>query len=221
MEISGKALGNVYDPKDKAKVLVKAGEQLAGFAQLRDDGSTSCGNWIYGGCWSDKGNLTARRDNADPSGLGQTLELGFAWPANRRILYNRASVDASGKPWDASRTVIKWDAAAKKWAGNDVPDMRPDAAPAEGVNPFIMNPEGVARLFAVGRMAEGPFPEHYEPFETLIDTNPLHPKVVQNPGARPVQGRRRAARHVQGLPVRGDHLPPDRAHALLEQEHRA
>ena len=188
MEISGKALGNVYDPKDKAKVLAKAGEQLAGFAQLRDDGSTSCGNWIYGGCWSDKGNLTARRDNADPSGLGQTLNWGFAWPANRRILYNRASADAKGKPWDASRTVIKWDAAAKKWAGNDVPDMRPDAAPDEGVNPFIMNPEGVARLFAVGRMAEGPFPEHYEPFETPIDTNPLHPKVVQNPGARLFKG---------------------------------
>ncbi len=188
MEISGKALGNVYDPKDKAKVLVKAGEQLAGFAQLRDDGSTSCGNWIYSGCWSDKGNLTARRDNADPSGLGQTLNWGFAWPANRRILYNRASADAGGNPWDASRTVIKWDAAAKKWAGNDVPDMRPDAAPAEGVNPFIMNPEGVARLFAVGRMAEGPFPEHYEPFETPIDTNPLHPKVVQNPGARLFKG---------------------------------
>ncbi len=188
MEVSGKALGNVYDPKDKTKVLVKAGEQLAGFAQLRDDGSTSCGNWIYGGCWSDKGNLTARRDNADPSGLGQTLNWGFAWPANRRILYNRASADASGKPWDASRTVIKWDADAKKWAGNDVPDMRPDAAPAEGVNPFIMNPEGVARLFAVGRMAEGPFPEHYEPFETPINTNPLHPKVVQNPAVRLFKG---------------------------------
>jgi formate dehydrogenase major subunit len=188
MEISGKALGNVYDPKDKTKVLAKAGEQLAGFAQLRDDGSTACGNWIYGGCWSDKGNLTARRDNADPSGLGQTLNWGFSWPANRRILYNRASSDAGGKPWDASRTVIKWDAAGKKWAGNDVPDMRPDAAPAEGVNPFIMNPEGVARLFAVGRMNEGPFPEHYEPFETPIDTNPLHPKVVQNPGVRLFKG---------------------------------
>jgi formate dehydrogenase major subunit len=185
-EISGKALGDVKDPKDPTKVLAKKGEQLAGFAQLRDDGSTACGNWIYGGCWSQAGNLTARRDNSDPSGLGQTLNWGFAWPANRRILYNRASCDAAGKPWDPKRAVIKWD--GKAWGGNDVPDMRPDAAPEEGVNPFIMNPEGVARLFSVGRMNEGPFPEHYEPFETPIDTNPLHPKVVQNPAVRLFKG---------------------------------
>ena len=108
MEISGKALADVYDPKDATKVLAKAGEQLAGFAQLRDDGSTSCGNWIYCGSWSQAGNLTARRDNSDPSGLGQTLNWGFAWPANRRILYNRASCDLAGKPWDPKRTVIKW-----------------------------------------------------------------------------------------------------------------
>ena len=188
MEISGKALSDVFDPKDATKVIVKAGEQLAGFAQLRDDGSTSCGNWIYGGCWSQAGNLTARRDNADPSGLGQTLMWGFAWPANRRIIYNRASCDLAGKPWDPKRTVIRWTGTA--WAGNDVPDMRPDAAPEEGVMPFIMTPEGVARLFAPG-MAEGPFPEHYEPFETPLDKNPFHPgnpKALNNPAARVYKG---------------------------------
>lgn len=188
MEVSGKALGDVLDPKDKTKVLAKAGEQVAGFAQLRDDGSTSCGNWIYGGCWSQAGNLTARRDNADPSGLGQTLNWGFSWPANRRILYNRASCDLAGKPWDPKRTVIRWTGTA--WGGNDIPDMRPDAAPDENVMPFIMNPEGVARLFAPG-LADGPFPEHYEPFETPLDNNPFHPKnpkALNNPAARVYKG---------------------------------
>ena len=188
MEISGKALGDVFDPKDKTKVIAKAGEQLAGFAQLRDDGSTSCGNWIYGGCWSQAGNLTARRDNSDPSGLGQTLMWGFAWPANRRIIYNRASCDMAGKPWDPKRTVIRWTGTA--WAGNDVPDMRPDAAPEEGVMPFIMTPEGVARLFAPG-MTDGPFSEHYEPFETPLDKNPFNPgnpKALNNPAARVYKG---------------------------------
>jgi formate dehydrogenase major subunit len=188
MEISGKALGDVFDPKDATKVIAKSGEQLAGFAQLRDDGSTSCGNWIYGGCWSQAGNLTARRDNGDPSGLGQTLLWGFAWPANRRILYNRASCDAAGKPWDPSRAVIRWTGTA--WGGNDVPDMRPDAAPDEHVMPFIMAPEGVARLFAPA-MADGPFPEHYEPFETPLEANPFHPKnpkALSNPAARVYKG---------------------------------
>jgi len=188
MEISGKALADVYDPKDKTKVIVPAGQQLASFAQLRDDGSTSCGNWIYSGCWSQAGNLAARRDNTDPSGLGQTLNWGFAWPVNRRILYNRASCDPAGKPWDSSRSVLRW--LGDKWGGNDVPDMRPDAAPEENVGPFIMTPEGVARLFAPA-MAEGPFPEHYEPFETPLDKNPFHPinaRALNNPAARVYKG---------------------------------
>jgi formate dehydrogenase major subunit len=187
-EFSGKALADVTDPKDPTKVLAKAGEQLAGFAQLRDDGSTACGCWIFAGSWSQAGNLMARRDNSDPSGLGNTLNWAYAWPANRRILYNRASCDPSGKPWDAKRKVISWNAKESKWVGMDVPDMRPDAAPEENVGPFIMNPEGVARFFAIDKMAEGPFPEHYEPFETPIDTNPLHPKVVSNPAARVFKG---------------------------------
>ena len=184
-EFSGSAIADVFDLNDVTKVLAKAGEQLAGFAQLRDDGSTACGNWLYCGSWSQVGNLMARRDNSDPSGLGQTLNWGFAWPANRRILYNRASCDAKGKPWDAARTVIKWN--GKAWVGNDIPDMRPDAAPEENVGPFIMNPEGVARLFAIQGMKDGPIPVHYEPFESPVQTNLLHPanaKAKSNPAAR-------------------------------------
>ena len=188
-EISGRALADVLDPKDPTKVLVKAGEQLPGFAMLRDDGSTSCGNWIYSGCWSQAGNLTARRDNSDPTGLGVYPNWGFAWPANRRILYNRASADKDGKPWDMSRKYLAWNGSS--WAGGaDIPDMRPDAAPDQGVGAFIMNPEGVARLHAVA-MNEGPFPEHYEPFENPVGVNlmcPSNPKAVSNPAARVYKG---------------------------------
>lgn len=189
MEISGKALTDLVDPKDATKVQVKGGEQLASFGFLRDDGTTACGNWIYSGCWSQAGNLTARRDNSDPSGLGQTLNWGFAWPVNRRIIYNRASCDPAGKPWDPSRTVLKWTGSV--WGGNDVPDMRPNAAPEEGVMPFIMNPEGVARLFARDLVTDGPLPEHYEPFESPLDTNPMHPqnaKAKSNPVSRIFKG---------------------------------
>ena len=188
-EINGRALADLTDPKDPTKVLLKAGEQLPGFALLRDDGSTACGNWIYSGVWSQAGNNAARRDNSDPSGLGQTLNWGFAWPANRRIIYNRASCDLQGKPWDARRPVIRWTGTA--WGGNDIPDMRPDAKPEEGVMPFIMNPEGVARLFSRDMMAEGPFPEHYEPFESPLEKNPMHPdnpKARCNPAARVYKG---------------------------------
>ncbi len=175
-------------PAAPPAVLVKAGDQVAGFAQLRDDGSTSCGNWIYAGCWSQAGNLTARRDNSDPSGLGVFQQWGYAWPANRRILYNRASADKDGKPWAASNAYMRWNGTA--WSGPDIPDMRPDAAPDQNVGSFIMNPEGVARLHAVG-MNEGPFPEHYEPFETPLGVNlmcPNNPKAVSNPAARVYKG---------------------------------
>ncbi len=204
MEYNGKALADVLDPKDPTKVLVKAGDQLPSFAMLRDDGSTTCGNWIYCGVWSQAGNNSARRDNSDPSGLGQTLNWGFAWPVNRRILYNRASADPSGKPWDPQRTVLKW--LGDKWGGNDVPDMRPDAAPDQNVMPFIMTGEGVGRLFAVGLMAEGPFPEHYEPFESPLDNNPMHPKNPKaraNPAARVYKGDMEAFGTAKDFPYVG------------------
>jgi formate dehydrogenase major subunit len=127
----------------------------------------------------------ARRDNSDPTGIGQTLNWAWAWPANRRILYNRASCDLNGKPFDAKRKLIGWN--GQKWGGVDVPDFKVDEAPAGGMGPFIMNPEGVARFFARAGMAEGPFPVHYEPFETPVGYNPLFPKnpaATSNPGAR-------------------------------------
>ncbi|MCY1512638.1 Formate dehydrogenase-O major subunit [compost metagenome] len=128
----------------------------------------------------------ARRDNSDPYAMGQTLGWAWAWPANRRILYNRASADPSGKPWNPDKKRLVW-WNGKAWTGTDVPDYKLDAAPEQGLSPFIMNPEGVARFFALDKMNEGPFPEHYEPFETPIGRNPLHPespKVTSNPAAR-------------------------------------
>jgi len=186
MEFNGKALADLADPKDPTKIILKKGQQLDSFAQLKEDGSTACGCWLYCGAWTEKGNMMARRDNSDPSGLGNTLNWAFAWPANRRVLYNRASCDPSGKPWDQKRKLVYWDGS--KWAGPDVPDFKADSAPSEGMSPFIMQAEGVGRLFALDKMAEGPFPEHYEPFETPIDTNLLHPKVISNPAARVFKG---------------------------------
>ena len=167
------------------KITRKAGEQLAGFAELRDDGSTQCGCWIFCGAWGPTGNLMARRDNSDPSGIGQTLNWAWSWPANRRVLYNRASCDPSGKPYNPARKLISWNGTA--WSGVDVPDFKVDENPAGGMGPFIMNPEGVARFFARNNMAEGPFPEHYEPFETPLAINPLspsEPRALNNPAAR-------------------------------------
>lgn len=131
----------------------------------------------------------ARRDNSDPTGIGQTLNWAWAWPANRRILYNRASCDPSGKPFNPQRNLISWN--GKQWTGADVPDFKVDEDPAGGMGPFIMNAEGVARFFARTNMVEGPFPEHYEPFETPLGYNPLspdQPQAVSNPAARVFKG---------------------------------
>ncbi len=185
MEFNGKALADVFDPKDPTKVLAKKGEQLAGFAQLRDDGSTASGCWIFAGSWTQAGNQMGRRDNSDPTGIGNTLNWAWAWPANRRVLYNRASCDTQGKPFDPTRKLIGWNGAA--WTGADVPDFKVDENPVGGMNPFIMNAEGVARFFARGMMNEGPFPEHYEPFENPVGKNLMHPnnaRATSNPGAR-------------------------------------
>ncbi len=184
-EFNGRALADLRAPGDPDTITRRAGEQLSGFGELRDDGSTACGCWLFCGAWTEDGNLMARRDNSDPSGLGNTLGWAFAWPANRRILYNRASADPDGNAWDARRRVISWD--GERWSGIDVPDFSRTSPPSQGMGPFIMNPEGVARLFAVDKMAEGPFPEHYEPFESPLAANPLHPtKPVarNNPAAR-------------------------------------
>jgi formate dehydrogenase major subunit len=186
-EYNGRALVDLTDPKDPTKVLVKAGEQLSSFAQLRDDGSTISGCWIYCGAWTQAGNQMARRDNSDPWNIGQTLNWAWAWPVNRRILYNGASVNpATGKPWRADKPLVSWN--GKSWGGADVPDIALTADPAapNAVRPFIMTAEGVARLFAPTGMAEGPLPTHYEPFETPLEANPLYkdPRAKSNPAAR-------------------------------------
>jgi formate dehydrogenase major subunit len=184
-EYNGRALADLFDPKDATKLLAKKGEQLPSFALLRDDGSTASGCWIFCGAWTQAGNNMARRDNSDPTGIGQTLNWAWAWPVNRRVLYNRASCDLAGKPFDPKRKLISWNGSA--WGGADVPDFKLDEPPENGMGPFIMLAEGVARFFARSAMNEGPFPEHYEPFENPLGYNPLHPKnprATSNPAAR-------------------------------------
>ena len=178
-ELNGYALEDLLDAN--GNVVYKKGQLLNGFAHLRDDGTTSAGNWIYVGQWTEKGNQTANRDNSDPSGLGCTLGWGFAWPANRRVLYNRASLDINGNPWDKHRQLIKWN--GKNWNWLDVADYGTQP-PGADTGPFIMSAEGVGRLFAVDKITSGPVPEHYEPIESPIDTNPLHPSVVSDPTVR-------------------------------------
>src|SRR5438552_3986471 len=103
------------DPK--TNVTIKAGQLLPGFAWLKDDGTTSSGNWIYCGSWTEAGGLTQRRGTEDPSGLGIYPNWAWSWPMNRRVLYNRASCDADGKPWDPSRRQVWWDQSKQTWAG--------------------------------------------------------------------------------------------------------
>ena len=174
----------LYDPADATKVLLEKGKQLPGFAVLRDDGTTACGNWIYSGCFTEAGNMMARRDNSDPDDWGNHPKWAFSWPANRRILYNRASADLTGKAWDPKRKLIEWDGT--KWTGYDVPDIAPTAKP-DVVMPFIMNQEGVSRLWVRGMLKDGPFPVHYEPFESPR-ANLIAPKLKGNPAARVFAG---------------------------------
>jgi formate dehydrogenase major subunit len=183
-EINGQALADLTDPTGQT---IKAGQQIPGFAWLKDDGTTLCGNWLYSGSWTEAGNQMARRGIEDPSGLGIYPNWAWSWPANRRVLYNRASCDRAGAPWDPDRRQVWWNAAGGRWVGNDVPDFKVDSNPADHMGAFIMNPEGVGRLFApLGAFAEGPFPEHYEPIESPI-TNPLHRSQSTSPVIRKMQ----------------------------------
>ncbi len=178
-ENNGYALQDLYDAK--GNLIAKKGQLLSTFGHLRDDGSTMAGCWIYTGQWTEKGNQMENRDNADPSGLGNTLGWAYAWPLNRRILYNRASADLAGNPWNKDRQLVKWNGT--NWNYIDVADFG-NAAPNTPTMPFIMQPDGAGALFALNRIKDGPMPEHYEPMETPIGTNPLHPNVVNNPVAR-------------------------------------
>jgi formate dehydrogenase major subunit len=146
-----------------------SGKLMANFVGLKDDGTTSCGNWLYSGSYTEAGNMAARRKKTDPTGLGLFPEWSWCWPVNRRILYNRASVDLDGNPRDPKRPIIKWNAADKKWVG-DVPDGGWPPMGTEGFYPFIMKPDGIASIFGPG-LKDGPFPEHYEPLECPIEKN--------------------------------------------------
>ena len=122
----------------------------------KDDGTTMCGNWIYSG-------MLDRGRTADADGAARKIHRAWAfipnwswsWPANRRVLYNRASCDLDGKPWDPERKQVWWNEAAGKWAGNDVPDFKPDSHPKDHMGPFIMNPEGVGPIVRADRSAGG------------------------------------------------------------------
>ncbi|MEV0614243.1 formate dehydrogenase-N subunit alpha [Nonomuraea sp. NPDC050404] len=162
---------------------LKTGKRLMTFVDLKDDGTTTAGDWIYTGHYPEEGNLTKRRDGVqdparnDPSGMGLYPNWAWSWPANRRILYNRASADENGRPWDPERPGIAW--VGGKWVG-DVPDYPPTTGPGpDAPLPFIMTGEGVGRLFS-NAVADGPFPEHYEPVESPV-ANPLHPQVSATP----------------------------------------
>lgn len=140
-------------------------KQVGGFGELKDDGSTVCGNWIYSGFYPKDENLAKRRDNKD-TGMSNFLNWAYAWPANRRIIYNRASADINGQPWSKDRVGIYYDSAQQKWVGNDVPDFVATKGPDDPTfnDPFIMQADGKGAIYSTG-MNEGPFPEHYEPFE--------------------------------------------------------
>lgn len=185
------------------------GKQLASFALLKDDGTTSCGNWLYCASFTEDGNMMARRATTDPTGMGFFHEWAWSWPLNRRIMYNRASADPSGKPWDPSRPGIWWN--GQRWVG-DVPDFPPTSPPSEGLKPFLMTGEGTGRLFSLGLLVDGPLPEHYEPLESPVE-NILHPSVAHNPKAalfKSVQG-------TFGTPDRFPYVAT--TYRLVEHEH--
>ena len=184
-DMNGHALLDIKD--SSGAVTLRAGQLLDGFAQLRDDGTTASGCWIFAGCYTEQGNQMARRDATDPREQGIAPNWAWAWPANRRILYNRASADTAGKAWAPHKPIIEWNGS--RWVGIDVPDYGPTVNPADSVGPFIMNDDGVGRLFGRKFMVEGPLPEHYEPFESPSE-NVLHPKIRSNPAARVFAGDR-------------------------------
>jgi formate dehydrogenase major subunit len=182
---------------------VADGRQVNGFADLAADGSTACGCWIYSGVYPAPGHNRAReRYPAGPYGHG----WGFAWPADRRILYNRASARPDGTPWSERKKLVWWDPQSKQWTGLDTPDFTrdkpPDYQPPQGAKadaaipgdaPFIMHPDGLGRIWVPGGLKDGPLPVHYEPLESPVpnrlyqqQTNPVADAKVRpdNPYAQ-------------------------------------
>jgi formate dehydrogenase major subunit len=164
---------------------VATGEPVDGYQDLKADGSTACGCWIYSGVYADGVNQAARRKPHDAQGP-YDREWGWTWPANRRTLYNRCSADLDGKPWSERKKLVWWDAQSKEWAGDDVPDFPKTTAPAHvppkgtsgpaglrGDDAFVMQADGKAWLFAPNGILDGPMPTHYEPHESPV-RNPLY-----------------------------------------------
>jgi formate dehydrogenase major subunit len=198
------AEGNVPDEPDAHEVLreingttVDDGKLVSGFPDLKADGSTACGAWIYSGIFADGVNQARRRDPGDIEAEGGWVspEWGWAWPANRRILYNRASADPQGRPWSERKKYVWWDEDTGRWTGYDVPDFpvdkRPDyEAPDDalgmeaisGDEPFMMMGDGRAWLYAPSGLLDGPLPTHYEPIESPVP-NLLYPGLSSNPSA--------------------------------------
>ncbi len=164
---------------------VSDGSPVSGYTELTDDGSTACGCWIYSGCYADGVNQPARRKpGREQSWVAP--EWGWAWPANRRLLYNRASADPEGKPWSERKAYVWWNEEQQRWEGHDVPDFIADRPPSyrppedargkdtlSGIDPFIMQADGKGWLFAPNGLLDGPLPTHYEPMESVI-RNPLY-----------------------------------------------
>ncbi|WNG41834.1 molybdopterin-dependent oxidoreductase [Archangium violaceum] len=169
-----------------------SGAPVRDFTELAADGSTACGCWIYSGCFAEGVNQTARRKPGQQQSLAAP-EWGWAWPANRRLLYNRASADPEGRPWSERKKYVWWDAHAQRWTGEDVPDFIVDRPPSyrppegatgvvalSGIDPFLMQVDGKGWLFAPTGIIDGPLPTHYEPQESVIQ-NPLYPKQQCDP----------------------------------------
>lgn len=169
---------------------------VSGYKELKADGSTACGCWIYSGIFPKRGeNLARKREPRDFLGHG----WGFAWPSDRRILYNRASARPDGSPWSERKKLVWWDKEKKEWTGYDVPDFSKDKAPdytppkgakgddaLDGKKAFIMHPEGVGRLFVPSGLKDGPLPTHYEPLESPI-RNELYPKQQNDPASNKLE----------------------------------
>jgi formate dehydrogenase major subunit len=168
------------------------GKALSGYTGLKNDGSTACGCWIYSGVYADEVNQSMRRKPGREQDLA-AHEWGWAWPMNRRVLYNRASADPDGTPWSERKKLVWWDADGKTWTGGDVPDFpattAPDYRPPEdahaaeaigGNEPFIMQADGRAWLHAPAGLIDGPMPAHYEPQESPVP-NALYPRRRANP----------------------------------------
>jgi formate dehydrogenase major subunit len=179
------------------------GRPVSTFRELADDGSTECGCWIYSGSYAEGVNQTARRRPASEQSW-VAPEWGWAWPANRRLLYNRASADPDGKPWSERKKYVWWNDASNQWEGADVPDFIADRPPSyrpgedaagvdtiSGIDPFIMQGDGKGWLYAPNGLKDGPLPTHYEPHESVVE-NPLY-EQQQNPAR--MQWRRRDNRY--------------------------